>query len=53
LLSSVIHPDRWERFPHFLVDRSVTRPSAPTNFVLSLRQDVVTQLYGTTPPAGN
>jgi 4-amino-4-deoxy-L-arabinose transferase-like glycosyltransferase len=53
LLSSLIHPDRWERFPHFLVDRSVTRPSAPTNFVLSLRQDVVTQLYGTTPPAGN
>ncbi len=53
LLSAVIHPDRWERFPHFLIDRSVAHPSAPTNFVLSLRQDVVTQIYGTTPPAGN
>lgn len=53
LLSSLIHPDRWDRFPHFLVDRSVAQPSAPTEFVLSLRQDVVTQIYGTTPPAGD
>ncbi|HVX31398.1 MAG TPA: glycosyltransferase family 39 protein [Nitrolancea sp.] len=53
LFASLIHPDQWDRFPHFLVDRSVTQPAAPTNFVLSLRQDVVTKIYGTTPPAGN
>jgi len=53
LLGSLIHPDHWARFPSFLVDRTVAQPSTPTNFVLSLRHDVVTQIYGTTPPAGN
>ena len=53
LLRSLIRPGRWKLFPEFLVNRTVAQPATPTNFVLSLRQDVVTQIYGTTPPAGN
>jgi 4-amino-4-deoxy-L-arabinose transferase-like glycosyltransferase len=53
VLNSLIHPDSWAHIPTFLVRRTVAQPTPPTTFVLSLRQDVVTQIYGTTPPAGN
>jgi len=53
LFHSLIHPGQWARFPEFLLDRHVQQPSSPTNFRLSLRQDVVKQMYGATPPPGN
>ncbi len=53
LIGSLIHPGRWQRYPEFLVNRQVAQPSDPTHFVLSLRQDVVKQMYGNNPPASN
>ena len=50
LVQSLLHPGRWQRFPEFLLDRKVDLPSDPTHFLVSYRQDVVTQMYGSTPP---
>jgi 4-amino-4-deoxy-L-arabinose transferase-like glycosyltransferase len=53
LLRDVTRPGRWQRFPEFLVNRQVAQPAEPAQFTLSLRQDVVTQLYGGNPPPSN
>lgn len=50
LIQDVLHPGRWQRFPEFLIDRHVDAPSDPTQFIVSFRHDVVTQMYGSTPP---
>ena len=51
LMNDLFHPGRWQRFPEFLIDRHVDVPSDPTHFIVSYRQDVVTQMYGSTPPS--
>ena len=51
LLGDLLHPGRWRQYPQFLISRNVDTPADPTHFVLSLRQDVVTQMYGGNPPS--
>jgi 4-amino-4-deoxy-L-arabinose transferase-like glycosyltransferase len=51
LLRDALHPGRWQRLPEFLNDRQVLLPTDPTHFMVSFRQDVVKQMYGSTPPS--
>ncbi len=51
LIGDLFHPGRWQRYPEFLINRQVDVPTDPFHFIVSYRQDVVTQMYGGTPPS--
>lgn len=51
LLGDLLHPGRWQQYPEFLINREVAVPSDPTHFMVSFRQDVVKQMYGSNPPS--
>ncbi len=51
LIGDLFHPGRWQRYPEFLINRKVDLPTDPTHFIVSYRQDVVTQMYGSVPPS--
>ncbi len=51
LIGDLFHPGRWQRYPEFLINRQVDLPTDPTHFIVSYRQDVVSQMYGTAPPS--